>query len=179
MDIANAGIIGSLIIHLSAGKPYTRLSEFGILINGEAIISFLASFVLVRYKLKEAKKEELKAEGIAGHGMVMSPTSNKPYHDVEKTGSQENHSQRNLTSEPPIHACNPRLEQVGPFSRQPPTNLLSRCHTLCIALGAVGFILALMGIVCYAWAMQPLSVAAFSTAVMGVCLASGGIILMW
>lgn len=151
----------------------------------------MASFVLVRYKLKEAKKEELKAEGVTGHNTVTSPTSMK-HQDIEKghngtTGHgsaghtpsvSENHSKRNLTSEPPVYSCNPRLEQVGPFSRQPPTQLLDRCHSLCIILASVGFALALMGIICYAWALQPVSVAAFSTAILGVCLLAGAGIVM-
>ena len=144
----------------------------------KAIISFLASFVLVRYKLTEAKKEELKAEIVAGRRTVTSPTSLK-YQDDEKgqngtTGYTPSSSGiQQLIPEPPIYSCNPRLEQVGPFSRQPPTGLLERCHALCIILASVGFVLALMGIVCYAWALQPVSVAAFSTAMLGVCLLAG------
>jgi len=143
-----------------------------------AIISFLASFVLVRYKLKEAKKEELKAEGIT----VASPTSIKRG-DVEKTAdhSRRHSPSRDSTTGQVIYSCNPRLEQVGPFSssKEPPTALLSRCHSLCIFLAALGFILALAGILCYAWAVQPLSVAVFSSGVMGLCLISGALFLKW
>jgi len=162
LNAANAGIIGALIMHSFA-----------------AIISFLASFVLVRYKLIEAKKEELKAEAITGSGLVTSPTSIK-HHDVEKTAdANHRHSPpRDSTTGEPIQSCDPRLEQVGPFSsKQPPTALLSRCHSLCISLAAVGFILALMGILCYAWAVQPLSVAAFSSGIMALCLISGAMTL--
>ena len=151
----------------------------------KAIISFLASFVLVRYKLTEAKREELKAEIVAGHRTATSPTSLK-YQDTEKgqngtTGYTPSASGiQQLIPEPPIYSCNPRLEQVGPFSRQPPTELLERCHALCITLASVGFVLALMGIVCYAWALQPVSVAAFSTAMLGICLLAGaGTVMVW
>ena len=145
--------------------------------HGAAIISFLASFVLVRYKLIEAKKEELKAEGIAH----LSPTSTK-HRDVEKTADHNTrHSSPRDTSAEPVQSCNPRLEQVGPFfsSKQPPTHLLSRCHALCISLASVGFVLALLGIVCYAWAVQPVSVAAFSSGIFAVCLISSAVMLKW
>src|ERR1700691_4932501 len=140
-----------------------------------AIVSFLASFVLVRYKLIEAKKEELKVEGITRSDLVTSPTSIKHHRDVEMTADPNHrHSPpRDSTTGELIYSCDPRLEQVGPFSlKQPPTALLSRCHSLCIYLAALGFILALMGILCYAWAVQPLSVAAFSSGVMALCLIS-------
>jgi hypothetical protein len=146
--------------------------------SGAAIISFLASFVLVRYKLKEAKKEELKAEG----AIVASPTSIK-HRDVEKTADHNRRQSpsRDSTTGEIIYSCNPRLEQVGPFSssKQPPTHLLSRCHSLCMFLAALGFILALMGILCYAWAVQPLSVAVFSSGVLALCLVSGALFLKW
>ena len=137
----------------------------------------MASFVLVRYKLKEAKKEELKAERVAGHSIERQDTE-KGQNTVTAGHSSVGHTllaleKHQLTSEPPIYSCNPRLEQVGPFSRQPPIKLLDRCHSLCIILASIGFVLALVGIVCYAWALQPVSVAAFSTAVLGVCLLAG------
>jgi len=164
LNAANAGIIGALIMHSFA-----------------AILSFLASFVLVRYRLIEAKQEELKAEGITGSHIVTSPTStgSRP-HDIEKPDINNHSPVRDSTTGEPIYSCDPRLEQVGPFSlKQPPTGLLSRCHTLCIFLAAVGFVMALMGILCLAWAVQPLSVAAFSTGIMGFCMISAVVILTW
>jgi hypothetical protein len=79
-----------------------------------AIISFLASFVLVRYKLKEAKIEERLAESVTGSGLVISPTLRKA--DVEKSGGQDNQShtmgsRQDSSTQPAIHSCNPRLEQ--------------------------------------------------------------------
>lgn len=81
-----------------------------------AIISFLASFVLVRYKLKEAKREEILAE--SGSGLIRSLTHKKP--DVEKSAGQgdqleshpmtRGHRDDSLT-EPATYSCNPRLEQ--------------------------------------------------------------------
>ncbi|TFY66584.1 hypothetical protein EVG20_g4492, partial [Dentipellis fragilis] len=65
----------------------------------------------------------------------------------------------------------PAPQQVGPFrSRQPPTDLLERAHSLCIALSAVGFVSAMLGIVCYAWTVQPRAVGVVASAATAVCV---------
>lgn len=150
-----------------------------------AILSFLASFVLVRYKLDEAKKEEAKVEGFSPSSSMPLPhrQRSRAQSDVEKSAIQghSNSFQRirsPSTYSAPVQSCNPRLEQVYGFTKHPPTELMRRCHGLCIALATVGFVLALMGTVCYAWAVQPVSVAVFSSAVMGVCLLSAAIVLI-
>ena len=176
LNAANAGIIGALILHSFAGMSLYLDHLNNLNPHGRtAIISFLASFVLVRYRLIEAKKKELKVERITGSGLVKPPSSSNP-HDIEK--NVRTSSRDDITGEP-IHSYDPRLEQVGPFSsKQLPTALLSRCHSLCIFLAAMGFVLVLMGILCYAWAVHPLSVAVFSSVIMTLCLISGATILM-
>lgn len=135
---ANTILAGALVIHLSA-----------------AIISFLAAFFLVRYRLKEAKREELKVE----------------------LGVTPNASQ---SGEAPVWTSDPHLEQVGPFRRgKPPTHLLEHCHSICMWLAAVGFILALTGVLCYSWAMLPRSAGIFASVVMAVCwIACAGAIFL-
>lgn len=133
----------------------------------------------MRYNLSEAKKEEQKVSG----EIVDSPVS-----DVEKavngrpqnrssSGSHTPHHTIRVDTEPPIWSSDPHLEQVGPFHRNPPTHLLSRCHSLCILLAAVGFVLALMGIMCYAWSRFPASVSVFATVCMGFCISSAVLII--
>ncbi|KDQ52838.1 hypothetical protein JAAARDRAFT_445151 [Jaapia argillacea MUCL 33604] len=160
LQIANAGLMGALVMHSSA-----------------AIISFLAAFLLIRFKFMEAKKEEAKVEG----GVVQSPV------DLEKNGGAEGieHagvSQRSNVkapkshpTEPPLFSSDPHLETVGLFRAQPQTHLLSRCHSLCIWLATGGFILALVGIIAMSWSLMPRSVGVFSSACMAVCL--GGTII--
>ncbi|THH28910.1 hypothetical protein EUX98_g5292 [Antrodiella citrinella] len=90
---ANAGLAGALVIHVFA-----------------AILSFFAAFFLIRYRLREAKREESKVE-------EGSP---------EKSTDSHN-----------IFSANPHLEPFGPFHRgNPPTHLLENCHTLCMWLSA-------------------------------------------
>lgn len=156
--------------------------------DSPAILSFLASFVLVRYKLDEAKKEEAKVEGHAPSSSMPLPHRQQSHRaetqpDVEKSAAQGHSTSFQRVRSPstysaPVQSCNPHLQQVYGFTKHPPTDLMRRCHALCISLATVGFVLALMGTVCYAWAVQPVSVAVFSSAVMGVCLLSAAIVLI-
>ncbi|KZT05336.1 uncharacterized protein LAESUDRAFT_737497 [Laetiporus sulphureus 93-53] len=132
---ANASLVGALVIHLCA-----------------AIISFLAAFFLIRYRLREAKREERKVE--AGGETTTTTT--------QSSQESQNH----------IWSADPHLEQVGPFRRGPPTRLLEHCHTLCMWLAAVGFVLALAGVLCYSWSRLPRSASIFATTIMGVCWAA-------
>lgn len=140
-----------------------------ILMSYLAIISFLAAFFLIRYNLKEAKNEELEVEGNLTPSGSSSRDLNKAYplHQIGRSASLRR-----------IWTTNPHLEQVGPFRRKPPTHLLSRCHSLCIALSALGFAMALMGILCFGWARQPTAVSVVATACMGICFLSGALVFL-
>ncbi|KII90939.1 hypothetical protein PLICRDRAFT_107311, partial [Plicaturopsis crispa FD-325 SS-3] len=170
---ANAALVGALILHIFA-----------------AIVSFLASFYLIRYKLHVAKKEEVKA---ANPNIILSPVAGPAVdHDFEKDAMptharsapalpvRDSQGSNGAPLEPPVvWTTHPHLVQVGPFQRQPPTNLLSRCHSLSIFIAAVGFILAMVGIVCFAWARLPRSVGAFASTSMGLCLVASVLILFY
>ncbi|KAA1470397.1 hypothetical protein DENSPDRAFT_696854 [Dentipellis sp. KUC8613] len=212
---SNAGLVAALVLHVFA-----------------AIISFLAAFYLIRYKVKEATVEELKAEGFPAaspcaaeaqnHTQIPSSGSRPPsqtasiyshepklstpapsIHDHSRptpialpttapprpapmpaqptdstdSGASKEQStglrrlEMDLLGETPVFSRNPHLEQVGPFrSRQPPTELLQRAHSLCIALSAIGFVSAMLGIVCYAWAVQPRAVGIVASVATAVCV---------
>ena len=53
---------------------------------------------------------------------------------------------------------------------EPPVRLLARCHTLSVWMAVAGFVLALLGILAFAWSALPVAVAAFASACLGVCL---------
>ncbi|KII95640.1 hypothetical protein PLICRDRAFT_170264 [Plicaturopsis crispa FD-325 SS-3] len=165
---ANASLVGALIMHTFAG---------------ESVVSFLASFYLIRYKLHVAKKEEIKAEN---PDKIVSPMTNSPQ-DIEKEGEQKqagwmsstskNERPYSPASEPPIWSSNPHLVQVGPFQRDPPTDLLSRCHSLCVFVSAIGFVLMMTAILTFAWARLPSEVSGFASASLGLCLVAGVLII--
>ncbi|KAF8176536.1 hypothetical protein BJ912DRAFT_698070 [Pholiota molesta] len=198
-QVANIGIVGALVVHSSA-----------------AIISFLAAFFLIRYKLKVADNEEREAEKAEkeydSKNIVESPTSmgsfsnhstaDKDQEKAEKFSiSRTSRSTRLRKSQPcpieqdtdpipgriripsgstqrPIWSSNPHLVQVGPFQNHPPTHLLHRCHALCVALTTIGFVLAIMGILCLAWTRLPLSVSISASCFMALCSFSGIFILL-
>ncbi|KAJ7270028.1 hypothetical protein B0H12DRAFT_1094100 [Mycena haematopus] len=131
-QVANSAFLAALVLHIWA-----------------AIISFMGAFFLVRYNLKEAKKEEKQAG--------VDPSS--------KNTSSKN----SFTSSYQSVSANPYLEQIGPFNRKPPTHLLSRCHNLCILLTFIGFALALLGIVSFAWVQNPISVGIVTSVSTAIC----------
>ncbi|THG97544.1 hypothetical protein EW026_g4475 [Hermanssonia centrifuga] len=128
-EAANVGLASALVVHVFA-----------------AIMSFIAAFFLVRFRLHEATHDEIKAE----RGESPKPS--------EYAGLQV------------IFTTDPHLEQVGPLSRgAPPIHLLKNCHTLCMLASMVGFALAMFGTMCYIWDQLPLSASIFSTACVGLC----------
>jgi hypothetical protein len=177
---ANASFLGALIMHVYA-----------------AVLSFLAAFLLIRYKLKEATREELIVEGIK---MVASPLggsmrvkdierdlqdSDGPtaiIDEIEKKSTMPTKAETmmsqtqprarmgSLPAEPPILSTNPHLEQVGPFMSNISSHLLSQIHALCVFFAATGFVLAIAGIVLYAWALQPVEAKIMATACLGIAM---------
>ncbi|KAG2369209.1 hypothetical protein BDR07DRAFT_1447823 [Suillus spraguei] len=189
---ANAGFLGALIMHVYA-----------------AVLSFLAAFLLIRYKLKEASEEELFAENRAkGFQITTSPVpvnGSSPVEDIERDAQnndkkfgRENVPQmdtsdnntdtkhdlpaltrrRSTPAEPPIFVRDPHLEQVGFWSVTISSHLLSRVHALCILFAGIGFILAIMGIITYAWALQPTEVSIFVSACFGVGVIAMGVLFL-
>ena len=119
-----------------------------------AIMSFLAAFFLIRYKLSVAKREERRVEAQAAGATTVSSSS--------------------------VWSMNWRLEQVGPFRRgEPPTHLLDHCHSLCMGMAAIGFVLALVGVLCFVWSRLPRSSAYFSSVCMAACIVGGLGALFW
>ncbi|KAL0578925.1 hypothetical protein V5O48_003073 [Marasmius crinis-equi] len=158
---SNACLFSALILHLHA-----------------SFISFVAAFFLVRFKVKEAKRAEDKVEGI-GPGDAEPPSKGEILLDMAAnhlTQSPEHASPAmgpNVKPKHQVWSANPELVQVGPFFRQPPINLLSRCHFMSILCSVLGFLLAMAGILCLAWARHPLAVSATAAVSLGLCLLSG------
>ncbi|KAI0775652.1 hypothetical protein BD413DRAFT_281108 [Trametes elegans] len=152
-QLANAALTGALVVHVFA-----------------AIMSFLAAFFLIRYKLIAAKREERKVESGFADAAASSSANGGG------SGNGSGHS----SDRSPVFSSDPHLEQVGPFRRgQPPTHLLDHCHSLCMWLSVVGFFLALLGVLCFAWARLARSAGIFASICVGVCLVSGVGAIFW
>lgn len=185
-QVANIGLICALIVHSFA-----------------AMISFLAAFALIRFKLTEATKKELRAESFS----VASPNSvklepatsdqNLPLVDlplpqpdyrqeihafhpqpIDRSSSIPEHT-RVFIPPPRVFSTNPHIESFNSFhTRKPPMALLEHAYALSISMAAVGFVLVVVGIVCWAWSQLPGSVAIASTAAVGICTVAGAAILI-
>jgi hypothetical protein len=53
---------------------------------------------------------------------------------------------------------------------EPPVRMLSRCHSLSVSMAGAGFVLALLGILMFAWTALPVGIGAFASACLGTCL---------
>ena len=129
---ANAVLAGALVIRVFA-----------------TIVSFLATFFLIRYKLSAAKRkfEAATANGQGGVGIVSSSS---------------------------VWLLNSHGEQTGLFRcGQLPTHLLNHCHSSCLGLSAVRFVLAITGMMCFVWLPLPLNSSIFASACCTTCVVSG------
>ncbi|KAI0779818.1 hypothetical protein C8Q74DRAFT_1261299 [Fomes fomentarius] len=154
-QVANSALTGALVMHVFA-----------------AIMSFFSAFFLIRYKLALAKQVNKDVEKGASEGSAQ--------HAGGQNARSSSHSPPMDPGLPAIFSSNPHLEQVGPFRRgQPPTQLLDHCHSLCMWLAAIGFVLAMAGVVCFAWSRLALSSAIFASGCMGVCLLTSLAAFFW
>ena len=172
-------------------QPHVHLSYI-------AVLSFLGAFLLISYKLREATREEMIVEGIpvvesplarsvikdverdlVDHGLQHSLTStdarsmmhNSIHNSTGTSAPEQNNTNGLYPAEPPVFSANPHVEQVVPFMSHASTHqLLCRTHAICVFLAALGFVLALVGIICYSWALQPNAVSIFASVCLGGAL---------
>lgn len=135
----------------------------------------MASFLLVDYRIHETETE--LPRGVDS--------------EVDKSEKRRGHHHHNRSSAShPLAgtpSANPRLVPVGLFKRKLPVHLLGRCHSLCVTLASVGFILAFIGVCCFAWTISNSAVSIFATMCVAFCVVlaigvfamydSGGIII--
>lgn len=166
-----------------------------------AITSFVGSFVLIRFKLCDARDQ-------MPHNSPISPDIEKPTMSrLESAPPTLTHTRSPTAAE--THAGSSpffqttqtellqifqsmsqtvsqlegrvNIHQVHPFfcfrsrkssdgSLEPPVRLLSHCHTLSVAMAVVGFVLALVGILMFAWTALPVGIGAFASACLGTCI---------
>ncbi|EGN91876.1 hypothetical protein SERLA73DRAFT_164321 [Serpula lacrymans var. lacrymans S7.3] len=174
-DLVYGALAGALIFHVCA-----------------SILGFTASFVLIRYRIVDAKLTLLTHDDASKQGATGGPST---------PSSPQSPSGKNLAwSDRPI-VCSDKqhlliIEPIRPFRRSkstvsdkeknadapsstptkteaPPTDLLSRCYFTCLSLTAAGFVLALLGIMSYAWTALEQAVGIFTTACLGVAVGAG------
>lgn len=134
-----------------------------------AILGYVASFALIRYRIVDAHGED---DAKAGGTLFLNLGAAQPAQRVS----------RRIVLEP-VHPLSllvnfmRRPERLGPgffpgcrrSSERAPLSLLTRCYYTTLCLTAAGFFLAIIGILAYMWAGLRVPVGVFST----ICLSVG------
>ncbi|KAG6377903.1 hypothetical protein JVT61DRAFT_14692 [Boletus reticuloceps] len=166
LKVANATLLGALIFHVYA-----------------SVLSFLGAFLLISYKLKEARREEMIAVGVPitnspvegfvinamgwgpiDPGLQKTLTSNDAQSMTHKSTNyntatipERNKENGVRPAEQPVFSADPHIEQVVPYlPHQSSHRLLCRTHGLCVFLAA------------------PLSVSIFASVCLGAALLTTG-----
>jgi len=204
-QLMTASMTGALVFHVCA-----------------AITSFIGSFVLIRYKLLDAKKHEHTVERTASGSNYTTPSAPEKPHLVHantisasavptRTRHRTNSTLHGIASHSldflpnwndimaglqgrvsinRVHlfdCISPRRRSKDPekgtwtspdtqTELEPPVKLLSRCHTLSASMALFGFILAVLGILTFAWTSLPRSIAIFASACLGSCFLGGAMV---
>jgi len=148
-QIANATFLGGLIIHVFS-----------------ALIAFLASFLLIDYRIHETETEIPK-------DVPSNKEKSEKHHGHHGHHGHRGHHVRSasLTQDIPPRSANPHVVYVGPFSKQkPPLQLLGKCNSLCLTLSSTGLLLTFIGACSYAWTAFDRSVSIFASICIVLCI---------
>ncbi|KIK43982.1 hypothetical protein CY34DRAFT_803217 [Suillus luteus UH-Slu-Lm8-n1] len=150
-----ASIDGELFVLTSTSQGTLHSQEFvyasftGALIFHvcAAILGYVACFALIQYQIG----------------------------DVTPSDAKNTEAQQMRIAIPPFDAVNNLFQvplgfQVRSRTSTPPLDLLTRCYFTTLALGSVGFILALLGIAGYAWVVLKEVIGIFTVVCLGVSI---------
>ncbi|KAI0062458.1 hypothetical protein BV25DRAFT_1915993 [Artomyces pyxidatus] len=179
--VTNAALVGALIFHAAA-----------------AILAYITSFVVIRYKLNETTHPE--SPSVSASISARTPGRTRTPHAAE-TAASPAEKQPSLTfpTSPVIPFFSTRLLSLPlppllhpPMSRTivihrlhffTPKNpdedsallmsLLVRCHTVCSTFALAGFVLVMVGVISYVWAALERAVSIFASACVATTLAVG------
>lgn len=164
-----------------------------------AILAYISTFVLIRYQLSDAERQEQSTER-------PSATSSKTHTRIQSFSVEPTLSPawlaynelRALVSVyqvryisvlscgmvPRRSRSRTKRDDEQPAADDPVLKLksmvttLSRCHTLVTIMTQLGFVLALLGILAYFWTGLPQALGIFASALLGACLLAIGVVIM-
>ncbi|KAG2153364.1 hypothetical protein DEU56DRAFT_751944 [Suillus clintonianus] len=125
-----------------------------------SILGYVACFALIRYEIVDA-----------------DPSSVMKHHDHGERYESIDGKQLLIRAVPPLYAIHYLLQtpsnlRLHSRTITPPLDLLTRCYYMTFALSSLGFILALLGIVTYAWFGLQRVVGIFTMSCLGFSLAA-------
>ncbi|KAL7277767.1 hypothetical protein ACG7TL_008710 [Trametes sanguinea] len=159
-QVINASLGGAIIFHAFA-----------------AIVAYIGSYVLIRFRLNNAEKVEERTEG--------QYTTAPARPSAEKRRMKSSHRQ-SISAASTAAPMSP-TDTIRDFPLERKTDpeasvkdaaiaglenivgVLSRAHNVSAAMASLGFILALLGILTYSWTAVPTSLGIFASVCMGVC----------
>ena len=163
-----------------------------------AILAYISSFVLIRYQLSDAEKNEQSTERPSASGAGKTQANARVQAlSVESALSEAYVDLRALVSVYKVRYISVLTCGMVPRQRRsekrdakrsaaddPVVKLrsmvttLSRCHTLVTVMTQLGFVLALLGILAYFWTGLPQALAIFASALLWACLLAIGVVIM-
>ncbi|KAI0333039.1 hypothetical protein GY45DRAFT_1368792 [Cubamyces sp. BRFM 1775] len=186
--LKSATLGGAIILHVCA-----------------SILAYLASFVLIRYRLEDAEDQVQSAEHPDESGrdtpLRQIPSqrpsmSNKPVVS-ERVGPAATITPRDFRSLVTVYqvkpfamvsggSCTAKLSPETPSTGDSDAlhtlrsmiQTLTRCHTVVGVQSTIGFILALVGTIAYFWTALPVALGSFASVCLGVSLVAGAYAIM-
>ncbi|KAI6115921.1 hypothetical protein F5141DRAFT_1212520 [Pisolithus sp. B1] len=151
---------------------YACLSGASVFHLCAVITAYIASFALIRYRIVDASAADVQhgvgSRKISPWGTRILGTEPSPKKIVlERIHPRE--CVMGLFRDPKSN----RNTGISSSSFPPPLSLLKRCYYTTLCQTAVGFILALTGILSYSWAGLSVQVGGFSTVCLGIGVGTG------
>ncbi|TFK50994.1 hypothetical protein OE88DRAFT_1660170 [Heliocybe sulcata] len=169
-QLVHACLAGALVFHLFA-----------------AIISYIASFALIRFQLVDAEGNEvtqsMPSTGTDAENPAPASTKETPANTMTKAEATNIPPSASDPLSTSSSSSRIRVQQVHlfrlstlslhkappqPQHEKAPIALLLWVHTVCITLSSLGFVLAVVGVVAYVWNMLATSVSIFTTICLGI-----------
>ncbi|KAH9889426.1 hypothetical protein C8Q73DRAFT_766092 [Cubamyces lactineus] len=186
--LKSATLGGAIILHVCA-----------------SILAYLASFVLIRYRLEDAEEQVQAAEHADESGgstplrqiPSQRPSVGNKQHVSERVGATSTITPRDFRSLVTVYqvkpfafvsggSCTAKLSPETPGSEDSGAlrmlrsmiQTLTRCHTVVGAMSTIGFVLALIGTITYFWTSLPIALSSFASACLGVSMIAGTYAIM-
>lgn len=170
--------IDSQFLSLSHSDPSmivvtTVLSGAFVFHLATAIISFVASFVLVHYQITDIRTT-LESSGVTSF-LTSDPSDPRPLVPTQMVSVQ-----RVSLLQKPKKTRDPVVEIFEADTAETklgmPIALLTRCHNLCVFLCVLGFLLGIAGVMSYIWIVYTAVTGIFSSVCIAVSLVGAAVV---
>lgn len=190
------------LVRTAVRRFYLRASTD---VGSIAILAYLTSFVLIRYRLDDAEEKvqdsrdaslrqshvtksrslsfDVDPQSIASTSACAAPHLSQDLRSLVSVYQirpfECAHRSRNRAVKPP---STPEAPDTGDAAAlrtlQRMVHTLSRCHTVVAVMSNIGFVLALLGTIVYFWTALPVALGSFASVCLGGSLVAGVFAIM-